>query len=355
MPKSPHACVYCLLTLLPVTIGCRPRTDINQLTLTIDEQHPTPLITKGSPGTEDNKYGFEGGRVVKVNDTYHLFISEITGDPKWAKTRLAHWTSPDGYTFERRSTLYESSGDFTGADPRAALFLPIPIFDKSENRWNLFHSAFKAAPSTGGRWLLNHEGRIHRAVSETPGMNGIAGPYKDTGIVLQPGPDSDPWEGLQGTDSFFPFRAGEKWLAFYGSAHTQRWPTDFWAVGLVESEQLEGPWKRLTDINPILKPRYENPHVHQLRSDLYMAVCDIIIERGPEARQIAYTFSSNGTTWLPPKVIQLEPGKDDWIQHVRTPISLVPQGENEFLIFYTAVGPEKYSSLSRITVKLTGP
>jgi hypothetical protein len=354
MPKSPHLHLYCLLALLPVTIGCRDRTDINRFALTITDQHPTPLLTRGSPGTEDNKYGFEGGRVVRVGATYHLFISEMTGDPKWAKTKLAHWTSSDGFTFERKSTLYESSGDFTGTDPRAALFLPIPMYDEEEDRWNLFHSAFKAAPSTGGRWLLNHEGRIHRAVSQNAGINGIAGPYKDVGIVLQPGPDSDPWEGLQGTDSFFPFRVDDRWLAFYGSAHTQRWPTDFWAVGLVESDDLAGPWKRLTDINPILKPRYENPHVHRLRDDLYMAVCDIIIERGPEARRIAYTFSRDGLTWLEPKVVQLEAGRDDWIQQVRTPISIIPQGRNEFLIFYTAVGPGKYSSVSRINVKLKG-
>jgi hypothetical protein len=354
MPKSPTAAGYCVLVLLVVASGCQ-RVDVSALSLFIIDQHPTPIVTKGSPDTEENKYGFEGGRVVKVKDTYHLFISELTGDPKWAKTKLAHWTSRDGFTFERKSTLYESSGDYTGTDPRAALFLPIPVFDNRQDRWNLFHSAFKSAPSSGGRWLINHEGRIHHAVSKVAGIDGIDGPYVDQGIVLQPGPDSDRWEGLQGTDSFFPFRVGDKWLAFYGSAHTQRWPTDFWAVGLVESEQLGGPWKRLTEINPILKPRYENPHVHQLRKNLYMAVCDIIIEKGPEARRIAYTFSTDGRAWLAPKVIQLEAGEKDWIQQVRTPISLIPTGNDEFIIFYTAVGPgRQYSSVSRVTVKLTG-
>jgi hypothetical protein len=328
--------------------------DVDRLGLAIVDQHPNPILTKGSPGTEENKYGFEGGRVVKVNDTYHLFISEMTGDPKWAKTKLAHWTSRDGYAFTRVSTLYESSGDHTGTDPRAALFLPIPTFDEQANRWNLFHSAFKSAPSSDGRWLLNHEGRIHRAVSTRLGREGIGGPYEDVGIVLQPGPDSDPWEGLQGTDSFFPFRTDDGWLAFYGSAHTQRWPTDFWAVGLVVSKQLGGSWERLTEINPVLKPRFENPHVHRLRKDLYMAVCDVIIEKGPEARRVGYTFSRDGRTWSEPRFIQLEAGEGDWIQQVRTPISLIPVGRDRFLIYFTAVGPGRYSSVSRVLVELRG-
>ena len=42
--------------------------------------------------------------------------------------------------------------------------------------------------------------------------------YRAAVFVPQPGPDSDAWEGLQGTDSFFPFRVDDRWLAFYGSA-----------------------------------------------------------------------------------------------------------------------------------------
>ena len=115
-----------------------------------------------------------------------------------------------------------------------------------------------------------------------------------------------------------------------------------------------GPWKRRTHINPVLKPRHENPHVHRLRGDLYLAVFDTIIEKGDEARRIGYTFSKDGLTWTDPKFIQLEPGENNWIQQVRTPISIIPLGNDEFLIFYTAVGPGKYSSVSRVTVKLTG-
>ena len=43
------------------------------------------------------------------------------------------------------------------------------------------------------------------------------------GIIMDPDL-ADDWEGLQGTDSFFPFRAGNKWLAFMGSARTEKLP-----------------------------------------------------------------------------------------------------------------------------------
>src|SRR5947209_14503052 len=147
--------VFCFLS------SCNRIPNPDSLSFAILWQHPTPLLSRFSPGAEDNKYGFEGGRVVLLDGIYHLFISEMFADPKWTKTRLAHWTSSDGFTFTRQSTLFESTGDFTGADPRASLFLPIPVFDEELNRWTLFYSAFRSAPNQKGKWLINHDGRIH--------------------------------------------------------------------------------------------------------------------------------------------------------------------------------------------------
>src|SRR3954466_143263 len=116
-----------LFALLALLLGSCKHMDPNSLSFSIVDQHPAPLISRSTPGAADNKYGFEGGRVILLDGVYHLFVSEMHGDPKWTKTRLAHWTSSDGLSFARQSTLFESSGDFTGADPRAALFLPIPV------------------------------------------------------------------------------------------------------------------------------------------------------------------------------------------------------------------------------------
>ena len=127
----------------------------------------------------------------------------------------------------------------------------MPVYSDRDERWNLFYVAYRCAPDPPDRWLTNHEGRIWRAVSQTPGPHGYDGPYRDVGIVLEPGADSDSWEGLQGTDSFFPFRVGERWLAFYGSANTQDKQIGKWQVGLAESETLAGTWKRLSATNPV--------------------------------------------------------------------------------------------------------
>ncbi len=342
-----------LLPLFALLLCSCAQTDPNSLSFQIVEQHPTPLISRSSPGAADNKYGFEGGRVVLVDGTYHLFISEMFADPKWTKTRLAHWTSSDGYSFTRQSTLLESTGDFTGADPRAALFLPIPIFDEQLNRWTLFYSAFRSAPNRKDAWLINHNGRIHRALSQSPGRNGIAGPYKDIDIALQPDKNSDPWEGLQGTDSFFPFKISEqKWLSFYGSAQTEKVPTTFWAVGLASAPSLAGPWTRLTQINPVLHPRAENPHVVEIKKNLYVAIYDAVFETPPDCMKIPYTFSTDGLHWTETKYIQLAPGKYNWIKQVRTPLSLISQDHDTFLIYFTAAQPNGYSSLGRVTVTL---
>ena len=79
------------------------------LRLVLVAQHPAPVLTTRSPGAEGNRFGFEGGRVVKVAGTYHLFTSEMVDDPIWVRMRLGHWTSPDREHWTRVATIRESS------------------------------------------------------------------------------------------------------------------------------------------------------------------------------------------------------------------------------------------------------
>jgi hypothetical protein len=301
--------------------------------LVVSKQFQAPVLTIKSHGAEGNKYGFEGGRVVKLNGTYHLFTSEMVGDPHWVKMRLAHWISTDRLNWTRQSNLAESSGDYTGKDPRAALWSPLPVYDPKDGRWNLFYVAYQAAPDTAQRWLTNHEGRIWRAVSTVAGEDGIGGPYKDAEVVLQRGPDSDPWEGLQGTDSFFPYQVGDRWYAIYGSAHTEKLPISSWQVGLARAPQLAGPWTRCTELNPLkVEKRFiENPIVTQLADGTFVAVYDT---DAPNA--VGYTFSSDGIHWSDGKELVVQDGSGVWATEVRTPLGLVPEGNDSFTLFYTA-------------------
>src|SRR6478672_6164680 len=69
--------------------------------LVLTGSRDTPVITTRSPGAEGNRFGFEGGRVVKVNGVYHLFTSEMVDDPIWVRMRLGYWTSRDKTSWTR--------------------------------------------------------------------------------------------------------------------------------------------------------------------------------------------------------------------------------------------------------------
>jgi hypothetical protein len=301
--------------------------------LVVTKRWQNPILTVHSDGAQGNKYGFEGGRVLKIKGTYHLFTSEMVGDPHWVKMRLGHWTSQDRIHWRRVGTLAESSGDFKGKDERAALWSPLPVYDPEAGRWNLFYVAYQAAPDTSLQWLTNYEGRIWRAVSVVPGEEGIDGPYEDAGVILQRGKDSDAWEGLQGADSFFPYRVGDRWYAFYGSAHTERLPISLWQVGLATSKSLAGPWTRCTAMNPLrIENRFiENPIVTKLNDGTYVAVYDT-----GRTNAIGYTFSKDGIHWSAGQHLVVQEGKGIWATEVRTPLGLIPEAGESFTLFYTA-------------------
>ena len=274
------------------------------------EQYPSPVIARTSPGTEDNEYGFEGGRVVKVEGTYHLVTTEMSGEPMWVKTRIAHWTSPDRIHWKRVATLYESSGDYTGQDPRAALWGPMFVYNTEEGRWDLIYVAYRCAPNTKTEWRNNYEGRIWRAVSKQKGYAGIGGPYEDAGVILEPDANSQPWEGLQGTDSFFPYQVGKRWLGFYGSANTEHLPMQHWRVGLAEAPALAGPWKRLSEGNPVniekrfRRESYRDPAGRMditLRYMMMMLNIQILSDVRGRPRATAFTGRRAGSWWCSPR------------------------------------------------------
>lgn len=329
--KSPIPIALSIFSVLCVSLWAPSQVDNLQLRVT--KQFDEPILTVNSAEAKGNKFGFEGGRALKLNGTYHLFTSEMVGDPHWVRMRLAHWTSGDRLHWRRASTLYESSGDFTGKDPRAALWSPMPVYDEAEGCWNLFYVAYQSAPDTSKEWLTNHEGRIWRAVSKVRGPGGIDGPYEDVGIVLQRGRDSDPWEGLQGTDSFFPYMVEDKWYAFYGTGHTEKLPISLWQVGLAWAPGLAGPWKRCTELNPanIEKVFIENPVVIRLPDGTYAAVYDNNVEHA-----VGYTSSADGVHWAPGKSLIVQQGNGIWASEVRTPLGLIPEGKDSFTLFYTA-------------------
>jgi hypothetical protein len=153
------------------------------------------------------------------------------------------------------------------------------------------------------------------------------------GIVLQRGRDSDSWEGLQGTDSFFPYKVGASWYAFYGSARTESLPITLWQVGLAQAPRIGGPWKRRSELNPLtVEPTFiENPIVSRLADGSYIAIYD-----NHKPNSIGYTFSNDGIHWSTGLQLTVQTGSGIWATEVRTPLGMIDEGDGQYTLFYSA-------------------
>jgi len=335
-----------------------------------------PVIDEGMSGTEGIQGGFEGGRVVKVGDTYHMFPTERAGEKgiemyyDRVKTKIGHWTSKDAIHWKRESTIYQASGTYAVTeddnpmnDRRGAIWSYMPVFNEKANKWYGYYLAYTVHKEI----QPNHSfGRIWRCESTVEGINGIGGPYKDMGIIMEPGLDSQPWEGRQGVASFFPYQVGEKWFGFYSGAYPFESWADYpktsgkgWFVALAESKSLEGPWTRLNKgLEPIktIHPQFvENPIVSQLPNGLYIAVFD----GGPEGwghhlpNMMGYTLSKDGINWSEAHYLPIETKVDKWWDIMRTPLCLIPEGNDVYTIVYNAIDlKRRFHPTGMVKVKL---
>ncbi|KRD61084.1 hypothetical protein ASE40_05910 [Flavobacterium sp. Root935] len=335
-----------------------------------------PVIDEGMSGTEGIQGGFEGGRVVKVGDTYHMFPTERAGEKgvdyyyDRVKTRIGHWTSKDAITWKRESTIYQASGTYAVTeddnpmnDRRAAIWSYMPVFNEKANKWYGYYLAYTVSKEIEP----NHSfGRIWRCESTVEGINGIGGPYKDMGIIMEPGLDSQPWEGRQGVASFFPYQVGDKYFGFYSGAYPFNSWADYpkksgkgWFVALAESKSLEGPWTRMNKgLEPIktMHPQFvENPIVSQLPNGLYIAIFD----GGPDGwghhlpNMIAYSLSVDGVNWAEAHYLPIETKVDKWWDIMRTPLCLIPEGNDVYTVVYNAIDlKRRFHPTGMVKVKL---
>jgi hypothetical protein len=205
------------------------------------------------------------------------------------------------------------------------------VFNEDDNRWHLVYVCYKGKPDEPNVFWNNYDGVIQHAVSVVEGEDGIDGPYEDRGILLRYDDHPDPWEGLQGTDSFFPFRIGKKWYGFYGSATTQDIANCKWQIGLAQASRIEGPWTRMSELNPVEVGGFaENPIVNQLDNGVYIAIVDGSWERP------GYTLSWDGLHWSKMSYFYIDAVTDKWWQAMRTPLSLIKEDDGTYTMFFTA-------------------
>jgi hypothetical protein len=148
-------------------------------------------------------------------------------------------------------TIISRYSPFTGSSQRAAMWGSMVVFNEDDERWHLVYVCYKTKPNEPNIFYTGYDGIIQHAVSTVKGIDGIDGPYEDTNVLMRYDENPDAWEGLQGTDSFFPYKTGKKWLAFYGSATTQDFANCQWQIGLAQADRMEGPWTRMSELNPV--------------------------------------------------------------------------------------------------------
>lgn len=335
----------------------------------------TPVIDEGMAGTEEIQGGFEGGTCVKVGGKYHLFPTERAGEIgkpavyDRVKTRIGHWESEDAIHWRRVGTIFQASGKYAISeydnpmnDRRAAIWSYNAVFNEKEDRWYGYYLTYTVDKNI----QPNHSfGRIWCTKSQTKGVDGIGGPYDEGQLIMEPGLDSQPWEGRQGVASFYPYPVKDGWLAFYAGAFPFNSWNDYpknstlgWYIGLARAESMDGPWTRLdTTINPVktINPNFvENPLVYKMPQGGYLAM----IDGGPDSgsyhfsNMIGCTYSKDGLHWSEARYIPLHTKLNVWWHTMRTPLCLISEGDNIYTILFAAINNNRFHPIGMLKVRL---
>jgi hypothetical protein len=150
-----------------------------------------------------------------------------------------------------------------GTDAHSSSWGPFFVKEPDTDTWYVSYVAYRGAPNNASGWLTNYEGQIFARAAAMPGDAGLDGDFQDVNAfqhdALWLSPDDfavqGPWphscQGLQGTDSFFPYQLADKsWAALVGTSHQETpdpWPMPAggkWQVSLATAPRLTGPWTR---------------------------------------------------------------------------------------------------------------
>ena len=332
--------------------------------LVLVQESQAPVVGPDQPGLAGNKSGFENGFVLKLDGTYHMFISEMFERPH-LDLRIAHWTSTDAIHWSRKGLVMESRPGRSPTNPFSEVWMQTVIFDKKSDRWNLFYIAYRGGDSAHGEAQnMDYEGVARRAVAQVPGIKGIDGPFKDAGVAMTPGgKDAALWEGQQGLDSFFPYQVGDRWVALHGSHN--HFPAAPWQVGVATAPSMQSSvWTRVPSEqpSPIEGLFIENPIVTRLRNGHYIAVYDAnhFAPNQPDiaanpANSVGYSISEDGIRWHQGRslVVQTTPASN-WAADLRTPLGLVPEEDGTFTLLYTARMKDRpFWAIGHVRLKVT--
>ena len=299
-----------------------------------------PSISNASDAS--NAFGLEDGIVVRRADGgFSLLAAAMYGKPVWVRMRLDVYTSRDALTWAKARSVRASSADFTGADRHSSSWGPFFVRDPANDTWALTYIGYRGAPSNASGWLSNFDGVAFGAYAAAAGDAGLDSDFGDAAYAATdrvllapddfhvPGPWPHPCQGLQGTDSFYPFPLNDgSWAAFVGTSHQEKpnpWPGGRWPVSLARAPALFGPWVRYNPAGgapadapcvPLNGGYSENPIVSRRPDDAsaFQVVHDVI---NGEGKGFGFACSADGLEWSPSQLIATPFG-------ARTPLGLVP-------------------------------
>lgn len=250
-----------------------------------------------------------------------------------------------------------------GTDQHAASWGPFLLWDPEESRWALSYVGYRAGGAPYPGWSTNWDGKIFFAHAPVEGDAGLDSDFGDGGdwrstdrLLLAPDPLGAPWppcQGLQGTDSMYPYRLPNgSWAALVGTSHQEGgWrpaaPGEGkWPVSLATAPSLRGPWTRH---NPAGKPadapcvnvsngHTENPIVSRLSDGSFLALFD---DLAAEYEGFGVSCSPDGVRWPHGDVVRVGGG-------VRTPFGLVEMSASELEAHASRIAAHGVTTLEAI-------
>lgn len=330
--------VFLALISLGISLVNKPEREeiIGELQLLSAHQGPVFGPEHSDVIETKNLFGFETGQVVKIDGIYHMYVNEMFIRPH-RDLRVSYWTSIDAVNWERQSTIIESIDERSPTNPRSEVWCTGVEFNENENAWNIFYVAYRSGDAEKVEITRSdYSGRIWRAKSVKPSVEGIAGPIADIGILLEPDENTQSWEGQQAVASFNPYRVGDKWYAFY-DGHNYI-PLTGWPTGLAVAEKLEGPWQRLPEgVNPlkIVDHFMENAVISKMSNGKYLTIYDSYGDW-----EIGYSISEDGVNWSKEIRVNIQFENDLWGKEgdhaMRTPLCAIEENDGTFTVVYTS-------------------
>eukprot|EP01083_Nonionella_stella_P198479 728670_1 len=320
---------YCCLLLIVYS------QTVHDVTLQfVSQDVPYSVLNHTNPQLPAKNRGIETGLVLKIDDVYHLFATELLYPPCvedglfWCTTAIAHWESIDQLHWKRLATLAQGHGRCNQTDNNAVYWSP--LISQRNNAYYLTYIGYDIIcadyPTNGSVWLAD-------PVSNVYNLDANPSNWSNTKIEIMNQSNRQPWEGVKDVvDSFANIYPGntnnDTIYSFYGSCCN---PDQMVGIAYSATGSMNGPWIRYAN-NPInFTLGTENPIITKTIRDNITYFLAVYCVNAAELKGLGFSWSLDGLRWSNTKVIA--PAQP--IPYARVPLGLIEEKDGDFTLFYT--------------------